>query len=199
MPLPALTIFDLETTGLDPKRGHKIIEIAGVRIENGIITDKTFQTFVNPERDLPLEARNINHIHPDDVKDAPTIMNALPSFLEFSHGTVLFAHNAAFDRGFLEVEKELCWGYVDLPLVLCSLTLSRNLYPMAAYHNLDAICERFKLMRPRDRHRALPDVLVTAQALLKMIGYAKIQSLDELKMRSQQQSAAARKPALRAA
>src|SRR3712207_4630189 len=96
-PLPPLTVFDLETTGLDPKKGHRIIEIAGVRMEDGKIQeDKTFSSFVNPERDIPFEARQVNKISEDDVKSAPLIDQVLPKFLEFAQGTILVAHNAAF-------------------------------------------------------------------------------------------------------
>src|SRR3989338_1286458 len=122
--LPPLTVFDTETTGLDPRKGHRIIEIAAVRIENGVIQqDKTFSSFVNPERDIPWEAKRVHNISDDDVRNAPSIMTVLPAFLEFSKGTTLFAHNASFDMGFLEMEKEFCWGYLELPSCLCTMKL----------------------------------------------------------------------------
>jgi DNA polymerase III epsilon subunit len=187
MALPALTVFDVETTGLDPKKGHRIVEIAGVRIEDGVIQETTaFTSFVNPERDIPLEVRQINHISDDMVKDAPTIMTVLPQFLEFAAGSQLFAHNAQFDMGFLECEKEFCWGYVELPACLCTMRLSQNLYPTAFRHNLDSLAERLQipLPAPLDRHRALPDVILTAKALLSMLDQGKITSLDELRKRA---------------
>lgn len=183
--LPPLTVFDTETTGLDPRKGHRILEIAGVRIENGkILEDRTFSTFVNPERDIPWEAKQVNKIDEKDVADAPTIMTALPEFLAFAQGSVLVAHNAAFDMGFLEVEKECCWGYIDLPECLCTMRLSQSLYPTAFRHNLDVLTEKFKLQLPADRHRALPDVLLTAQILLKMLEEGRIQSMDELRRKA---------------
>jgi DNA polymerase-3 subunit alpha (Gram-positive type) len=98
--LPPLTVFDIETTGLDPLRGHRIIELAGVRLENGKISEEqVFSTFVNPEREIPWDARQVNKISDEDVKNAPTIDLVLPQFLEFSKGTLLFAHNASFDMG----------------------------------------------------------------------------------------------------
>lgn len=187
MALPALTVFDVETTGLDPKKGHRIVEIAGVRIEDGIIQEATaFTSFVNPEREIPLEVRQINHISDDMVKDAPTIMTVLPQFLEFAQGSQLFAHNAQFDMGFLECEKEFCWGYVEIPSCLCTMRLSQNLYPTAFRHNLDSLAERLQipLPAPLDRHRALPDVILTAKALLSMLDQGKITSLDELRKRA---------------
>ena len=185
--LPPLTVFDVETTGLDPKKGHRIVEIAGVRIENGIIQETTaFSTFVNPERDIPWEVRQVNHITDDMVRDAPTIMTVLPQFLEFAQGTALVAHNASFDLGFLECEKEFCWGYIEIPSVLCTMRLSQSLYPTAFRHNLDSLAERLKLTlpTPQDRHRALPDVLLTANALLKMLEEGRIMSMDELRRKA---------------
>lgn len=191
MALPHLTVFDIETTGLDPKKGHRIVEIAGVRIENGIITEKTFESFVNPERPIPPEARQINGISDQDVNAAPTIMSVLPEFLAFAQGSILVAHNAAFDMGFLTAEKEFCWGYVELPECFCTMRLSQSLYPTAFRHSLDILTERFGMTMPEGRHRALPDVLQTAQILLKMIDAGKIQSCDELRKRAQLSQAVA--------
>lgn len=184
MALPTLTVFDIETTGLDPRKGHRIVEIAGVRIENGIITDKTFESLVNPERPIPPEARQIHGISDHDVNAAPTIMGVLPEFLAFAQGSILVAHNAAFDMGFLECEKDFCWGYVELPECFCSMRLSQSLYPAAFRHSLDVLSERFNMPLPQGRHRALPDVKQTAQILLKMIDVGKIQSCDELRKRA---------------
>lgn len=184
MALPALTVFDIETTGLDPRKGHRIVELAGVRIEGGVITDKTFSTFVNPERPIPPEARQINGISDSDVAGAPTIMSVIPEFLEFAKGTILVAHNASFDMSFLQCEKDFCWGYVELPECFCSMRLSQSLYPTAFRHNLDVISERFGMKLPEGRHRALPDVIQTANILLKMIEFGRIQSCDELRRRA---------------
>lgn len=180
--LPPLTVFDVETTGLDPLRGHRIIEIAGVRMEDGVVMhDSPFVMLVNPEREISWDARRVNKISDEEVKSAPTIDLVLPQFLEFAKGSILVAHNAQFDYGFLEAEKQYCWGYTDLPDCLCTLMLSRNLYPREFCHSLDAVCGRFKLALPHMRHRALADVLLTAQALQKMLHDGKILSFDELK------------------
>ena len=191
--LPPLTVFDVETTGLDPKRGHRIIEIAGVRIEQGKILEETaFSSFVNPERDLPYEAKQVNGITEENVRNAPTIMTVLPEFLEFAKGSILVAHNATFDKGFLEMEKEFCWGYLELPQFLCTMRLSQSLFPTAFRHSLDVLTERFHMPLPQGRHRALPDVLLTAQIFLKMLDAGKIQSMDELRRRAGLEQAVAR-------
>jgi DNA polymerase III subunit epsilon len=149
LPLPPLTVFDVETTGLDPLKGHRIIEIAGVRIENGEIDEtKSFVSLVNPERDIPWEARQVNKIADEDVRSAPGIEEVLPKFLEFAAGTTLVAHNAQFDMGFLAREKTFCWGFVDLPDCLCTMRLSRTLFPQEFGHSLDVIGRRLGLSNP---------------------------------------------------
>ncbi len=185
MPLPSLTVFDVETTGLDPKRGHRIIEIGALRVEHGHIDQtKTFSSLVNPECAIPPDAKRIHHITDDTLRDAPSIMTILPEFLAFAHDSTLVAHNAAFDMGFLDVEKECCWGYVELPECLCTMLLSKSLFPTASRHNLDTLCEHFKIPLPPDRHRALADVLLTAQILLKLLDHGHIHSFEELKRRA---------------
>ncbi|MFH0769825.1 MAG: 3'-5' exonuclease [Candidatus Peregrinibacteria bacterium] len=180
--LPAFTVFDVETTGLDPKRGHRIIEIAAVRIEAGhVIADRTFVELVNPERPIPPEAGRINKIRDQDVRDSPTIDQVLPRFLSFSKESVLIAHNAEFDMGFLETEKECCWGYIDLPECLCTLKLSRTLYPHEYRHSLDIVGARLGITLPTALHRALPDVLLTAQAFVKMLSAGKIERMEDLR------------------
>ncbi len=184
---PPFTVFDTETTGLDPLKGHKVIEIAGIRIENGqILDDQPFVQLVNPERDIPWEAKRVNKIEDEDVQTAPTIDQVLPKFLEFAEGSILIAHNANFDMGFLQREKELCWGYIELPECLCTMQLSRTLYPTEFRHSLDIISTRFNLQIPEARHRALPDVILTAQVLLKMIKDHDINSIEDLRQKAGQ-------------
>lgn len=182
--LPPITVFDTETTGLDPKRGHRVVEIAGVRIENGVVTEKTFTSLVNPERDIPFETKQIHGISNEDVANAPTMMTVLPQFVEFAAGSTWLAHNAAFDKAFLESEKEFCWGYLEIPEPLCSMKLSQSLFPTAFRHSLDFLSEKFQMPQVQGRHRALPDVIRTAQILLKMIEFGKISSLGELKQKA---------------
>jgi len=184
---PPFTVFDTETTGLDPLKGHKVIEIAGIRVENGqILDDQPFVQLVNPERDIPWEAKRVNKIQDEDVQAAPTIDQVLPKFLEFAQGSILIAHNANFDMGFLRREKELCWGYIELPECLCTMQLSRALYPTEFRHSLDIISTRFNLQIPEARHRALPDVILTAQVLLKMIKDHGINSIEDLRQKAGQ-------------
>ena len=185
MPLPSLTVFDIETTGLDPKRGHRIIEIGAIRVEKGQIDrTKIFSSLVNPECPIPPDAKRIHCITDDALRDAPTIMTVLPAFLAFAKDSILVAHNATFDRGFLDIEKECCWGYVDLPPCLCTMLLSKSLFPTTSRHNLDTLCERFGIPLPPDRHRAMADVLLTAQVLRKLLEHGHIHSYEELQRRA---------------
>jgi DNA polymerase-3 subunit epsilon len=116
---------------------------------------------VNPEREIPFEARQVNKISDEDVKNAPTIDAVLPQFLEFAKGSLLFAHNAAFDFGFLDSEKQYCWGYVDLPECHCTMRLSQSLYPTEFRHSLDVLSKKFSLtVMPGMRHRALADAIL---------------------------------------
>lgn len=178
---PPLTVFDVETTGLDPRKGHRIIEIAGIRIENGMVDEaNSFVSLVNPERDIPWEAKQVNKISDDDVQGSPGIEEVLPKFLEFAKGSILVAHNANFDMSFLRCEKDLCWGYLDLPNCICTMKLSRAIFVNEFGHSLDAVSRRLGLQIPAARHRALPDVLLTADALMKMITLGDFVSFDDV-------------------
>lgn len=181
---PAFTVFDLETTGLDPRKGDRILEIGAVRIEEKKITKKTFHSLVNPERPIPWEAKQIHKISNDDVLLAPTIDIVLPQFLQFAQNSILVAHNAQFDMGFLAAEKECCWGYIDLPECLCTMRLSQAVFPQEFRHNLDCMAIRLGIPLPSQRHRAMSDVLVTAFALLKLIEIGNIRSVEELRKKS---------------
>ena len=180
--LPAFTVFDLETTGLDPRKGHKVVEVAGVRVEDGkIMEEASFTEFVNHERDIPWEAKQVKKIADEDVASARTIDLVLPDFLQFAGASILVAHNADFDMGFLEAEKELCWGYMELPECLCTMRLSRSLHPEEFRHNLDVLSARYGVKLPSERHRALPDVMLTATILLKLIEEGNVATIDQLR------------------
>jgi DNA polymerase III epsilon subunit-like protein len=126
----------------------------------------------------------VNKISEEEVKTAPTIDGVLPQFLEFARGTILLAHNASFDMGFMEIEKQYCWGYTDLPECLCTMRLSQSLFPQEFRHSLDVLCRKYGLSMPEMRHRALADAILAAEALLKMMEIGKVQSMDDLRRRA---------------
>jgi len=176
------TVFDVETTGLDPRSGHRIVEIGAVRIEDGVMDrSRTFQSLVNPERTVPEEAVRIHGITGRDLQSFPTSMEVLPAFFQFASSSILVAHNAPFDLSFLEVEKESCWGYVELPECFCTLQLSRHLFPEEGRHHLDAVAARLGAFGMQGRHRALSDACLTSKVFLKLLTVGNITTVDALR------------------
>ena len=157
-------IFDLETTGLSPYR-DAILEIGAVVVRDGVLTDERFHAMVNPGFPIPYHITRINGINDRMVQDAPRIAEALPRFLEFVGDRGLVAHNASFDMGFIQAHAARL--NLTAPVrALCTVELSRRVYPRERRHNLDAVCERLGLI-VTDRHRALADVELTAQAFIQ--------------------------------
>jgi DNA polymerase-3 subunit alpha (Gram-positive type) len=158
-------VLDLETTGLSAKT-EKITEIGIMKIQNGEVVDK-FCEFVNPEKPIPQRVQEVTNITDDMVKDAPTIDVLFPKVLEFIKGSVLVAHNAVFDIGFLKnVAKEL--GYEFDYTYVDTLPLARKLYPELKKHKLGKIAEHLKI-KVEVAHRALDDVDTTVKVLKEMM------------------------------
>ena len=163
-------VFDTETTGLEPSKGDKIIQIAGVRIFNGrLLTGEAFDHLVDPVRTIPPLATRITGITPEMVKGKPRIEDILPRFHNFVGDAVLVAHNAAFDMKLLHLNQDLCGIRFDNP-VLDTVLLSAIVHDHADEHTLDAVAERFSIeIPPENRHTAFGDALATAKVLLKLI------------------------------
>lgn len=168
-------VFDLETTGFNPKF-DKITEIAVVKVKNGELIDE-FTTFVNPERSIPENVQELTHITEEMVADAPTIKEVLPKFLEFVGDSILVAHNARFDISFiLHYAKEL-----DLKVennVIDTLTMARELYETFENHKLGTIAENLGI-ELEGAHRAINDTRATAKVFLKMQEDAKAKGIGE--------------------
>ena len=164
----AFTVFDTETTGLDPKRGDKIISIGSIRIVNGrLLHDERFDQFVDPERSLPFESIKIHGIQPEMLKGQPSIDKVLPFFQQFAEDTVLVAHNAAFDMRMLQI-NEAETGVKFINPVLDTLLLSAVVHPAQENHNLEAIAERLGISIV-GRHTALGDAIATGEIFIKLI------------------------------
>lgn len=164
----AYTVFDTETTGLEPAAGDEIIQIGAVRIINGrLLRHENFDHLVNPERLLRPEGIPIHGITDDMVRGQPNIDIVLPAFHDFCSDTVLVAHNAAFDMRFLQIKEERT-GVIFSQPVLDTLLLSGVLQPNQESHQLDSIAERLGITI-EGRHNALGDATATGEVFLRLL------------------------------
>ncbi len=169
-PLSALayTVFDTETTGLEPSAGDEIISIGAMRIVNGrLLSGEMFAQLVDPRRPLNPDSAKIHGIRPEMLKGQPTIDTALRAFHKFCEDTVLVGHNAAFDMRFLQL-KETPTGVRFTQPVLDTLLLSAVLHGNLVAHQIEAIAERFGV-KVVGRHTAVGDAIITGELFLKMI------------------------------
>ena len=169
-PLTALsyTVFDTETTGLEPSAGDKIVSIGAVRIVNGrLLKQEVYEQLVDPQRPVSRESARIHGIQTRDLAGQPTLREVLPGFHRFCEDTVLVAHNAAFDMRFLELSEAETGVRFRQP-VLDTLLLSAVVHRNLDDHSLEAIAERLGVP-VLGRHTALGDALVTSEIFLKLV------------------------------
>lgn len=162
------TVFDTETTGLQPSEGDEIIQIGAVRIVNNrLLRHENIDQIIDPQRPLRPEGIPIHGITEEMVRGQPTIAKILPQFHAFCEGTVLVAHNAAFDMRFLQLKEETLGIRFNHP-VLDTLLLSAVIHPNQESHKLEAIAERLGITII-GRHTALGDAIVTAEVFQRML------------------------------
>lgn len=163
--------LDTETTGLDPKAGHRIVEIACVEMVNFLPTGRTYQQYINPERDMPEEAFQVHGLSAEFLAGHPVFSEIVQDFLDFIGDARLVIHNAEFDMRFLNAELTRL-GLPALPKerAVDTLAIARRKFP-GAQSSLDALCRRFGIDNShRDLHGALVDADLLAAVYLELIG-----------------------------
>ena len=163
-------VLDTETTGLDPDDGHKIIEIGCIEINNRKVTDNTFHKYINPMREIDIEASKVHGLTASNLKDKPIFHDIYEEFLEYIADAPLIIHNAPFDIGFLKKEFDLLKrkdNFIDNKII-DSLKLARKISP-GKKNTLDALCERYSVDNSdRNIHGALLDARLLAYVYLKL-------------------------------
>tara|TARA_Y100001954_G_C15777177_1_gene587672 strand:+ start:962 stop:1633 length:672 start_codon:yes stop_codon:yes gene_type:complete len=163
--------LDVETTGLDPYQGHRIIEIGCVELDNNFPTGKTWQRYINPNRSMPQEAYEIHGLTEDFLSDKKPFDEIANEFIEFIGKAELIIHNALFDMKFLNYELELISkDNLENLEVIDTLKMARTLFP-GMPSSLDALCRRYKIdLGKRVKHGALLDAELLAEVFLEMQG-----------------------------
>lgn len=169
-------VFDVETTGFMPKEGDRIIEIAAVKVKNGK-TVATWESLVNPERNIPPEATRVNNITDDMVSDAPKAEDVLPQMIEFIGGATLVGHNIKFDLEFLCYQLSLAGRKLNgMTPTLDTLKMAKALLPQLSSYRLENVAQYFGA-KIDETHRALADVELTATALTRLLELSEKQGI----------------------
>jgi DNA polymerase-3 subunit epsilon len=168
-------VLDTETTGLEADRGHRIIEIGCVEMVNRRCTGRVLHHYLNPERDIDVEAQKVHGISREQLLGKPRFAEIAGELLQFIVGSELIIHNAAFDTAFLDQEFGRLDGALQVRTseqcqVLDTLLLARELHP-GQRNSLDALCKRYKVDNSqRELHGALLDARLLADVYLAMTG-----------------------------
>jgi len=175
-------VLDTETTGIDPKQGHRIIEIGCVELVDRKLTGNHFHVYINPQRDIEQEAINVHGITNEFLSDKPLFEDVAKDFVAFIEGAQLVIHNAPFDVGFMDFEFAMTPSVTDIRTanicdVLDTLVLARKMHP-GQKNNLDALCKRYGIDNGhRSLHGALLDSEILADVYLIMTGGQKALNL----------------------
>ena len=164
-------VFDTETTGFEPGDGHRIVEIGCVELVDHFPTGRTFQAYLNPERDVPIETTRVHGLTNEFLADKALFAHIVEDFLEFLGDAPLVIHNASFDIKFINAELKRC-GKPAIPLSRATDTIeiAKRKVPGARY-SLDELCKRFSIdLSARTKHGALLDAQLTAEVYLELIG-----------------------------
>lgn len=164
-------VLDTETTGLDPNRGDRLVEIGCVEMVNRFLTGKTFHRYINPQRNMPIEAFQVHGLSEAFLSDKPVFAEVASDFLDFIGEDTLVIHNASFDIGFLNAElKRLGKGPIAMTRVVDTLMMARRKHP-GAPASLDALCARYGIDNSkRTKHGALLDSEILAEVYAELTG-----------------------------
>jgi DNA polymerase III subunit epsilon len=166
-------VLDTETTGLDPRTGHRLIELACVELEDFLPTGRTFHRYVHPDRPIDPDAERVHGISLAFLADKPRFHEAhvCDAFLDFVGGAAVVAHNAGFDRGFINAELERAGRVViEEARWVDTLSLAQKRFP-GMYNSLDALCKRYRIsLAEREKHGALIDAQLLAAVYLELRG-----------------------------
>jgi DNA polymerase-3 subunit epsilon len=164
-------VLDTETTGLDPKTGDRLVEIAGVELINSIPTGRHYHTYINPERDMPEGAFRVHGLSAEFLAPMRVFAHVADEFLDFVAGAKLVIHNAEFDMRFINHELGLLSrAPIAMDLVIDTLAMARRKHP-GAPASLDALCSRYKIDNSkRTKHGALIDAEILADVYLELLG-----------------------------
>jgi len=163
--------LDTETTGFDPDTGDRMVEIACVEMINHQSTGVHFHKYINPQRDVPEEARRVHGLTIEFLQDKPLFSEIADEFIEFVGDSPMVIHNAAFDMKFINFELQNC-GRPTLPYAqaIDTLQIARERFP-GARATLDALCQRFGIDNShRELHGALLDTELLAEVYLELCG-----------------------------
>ncbi|EQB31024.1 DNA polymerase III subunit epsilon [Sphingobium ummariense] len=164
-------IFDTETTGFDPATGDRMVEIGCIELFNRVPTGRTFHAYYNPQRPMPAAAEAVHGLSDIFLSDKPHFAHGVEELLAFLEDSMLVAHNARFDFGFLNHELRLCGRpEISLDRMIDTVAIARQLHP-GAKHSLDALCTRYGIDRShRVKHGALLDAELLAQLYIELTG-----------------------------
>lgn len=164
-------VFDTETTGFEPLKGDRVVEIGCVELINLIPTGQTFHRYLNPERDMPDAAFRVHGLSIDFLKDKPKFAEVVDEFLEFIGDAKLVAHNASFDLGFLNAElQRRQYDALDPERIVDTLVIARRKNPFGP-NSLDALCQRYNIDNSRrTKHGALLDAEILAEVYIELMG-----------------------------
>ncbi len=175
-------VLDTETTGLEPSKGHRIIEIGCVELDNRRLTGRHYHQYIQPERDIEEQAIEVHGITNEFLKDKPIFVDVMDEFMAFVEGAELIIHNAPFDIGFINHELANYGHNKFQPIteycsVIDTLVMARQKHP-GQKNNLDALCKRYGVDNSqRDLHGALLDSEILADVYLLMTGGQRALSL----------------------